>query len=298
MKSVVDLINSKANQVVENGISDKAFLDMVYKVIFEREIDSQGLDSWLSQLQQGLTRLDLVKVLVNSPEFIARNNSNKLLEVLHNLRMEMIQTLLPPAEVVLDLGGAHPGDSKGTLLNFGYPYLPKKLYILDLPPSERMFPATEMPQKVKYNNCEIEYVYRSMSDLTCFQEESFDLIWSGESIEHITPEDAEKVFKQVYKLLKPNGKFALDTPNRRATELQCPNSFIHPEHKIEYYYEDFIEILKKHNFKVIETKGLSDLSESINSATFKEDELIKNSRLNNKPQNSYMFYVCCMRNDS
>ncbi len=279
-------------------VSDQVFLDMAYKVIFERELDPDGRTLWLEQLQRGLTRLDLVKALVTSPEFAARCNPDAFFNAIHNPRVKMVQTLLPKAEVILDLGGAHAGDPKGALLNFGYPYLPKKLYILDLPPGERMFPAPEVPLKLKHESCEIEYVYRSMSDLACFEEASFDLIWSGESIEHITPEEAEKVFAQVYKLLKSDGMFALDTPNRRVTKLQCPNSYIHPEHKIEYYYEDLVRILEKHNFKIVETKGLVELPESLSQSNFLAEEAIINSALNDNPQNSYMFYVCCMRNDS
>lgn len=298
VKNIIHFLKKKLHKLAETEVSNQVFLEMAYKVIFERKIDSEGLAHWLSQLQQGLTRLDLVKMLIDSPEFSARNSPNKIFHALHNARLEMVQTLLPPAEVVLDLGGAHPGDPKGALLNFGYPYLPKKLYILDLPPNERMFPAPEMPQYVNYYTCNIEYVYKSMVDLGCFEEESFDLIWSGESIEHITVEEAEKVFEQAYKLLKPNGRFALDTPNRRATKLQCPNGYIHPEHKIEYYYEELIEIIRKYNFRFVESKGLIDLSESIRTSTFIENELIKNSSLNNNPHNSYMFYICCMRADS
>jgi predicted SAM-dependent methyltransferase len=275
-------------------VSDRVFLEMAYQVILEREIEPAGLEIWSNQLKLGLTRLDLVKALINSPEFAARCNPDAFFNAIHNPRLKLVQTLLPEAEVILDLGGAHSGDPKGALLNFGYPYLPKKLYILDLPPSDRMFPAAEVPTKLRYDSCEIEYVYRSMSDLACFEEASFDLIWSGESIEHITPDEAEKVFAQVHKLLKPNGKFALDTPNRRVTKLQCPNSYIHPEHKIEYYYDDLINSLEKHNFKIVETKGLIELPESISKSTFLVEEAIKNSDINDNPQDSYMFYVCCM----
>jgi len=304
MSSIKQYMSKFTHKVLQRNsrhLSDQAFLRMAYNVIFERDIDPEGLNVWQQQLKQGLTRHDLVKKLVDSPEFSARcssaisTNSESVFYAIHNARVEMIRTLLPPAEVVLDLGGAHPTDPKGSLLNYGYPYLPKKLYIVDLPPDTRMFEAQVVPQKYNHEGCEIEYVYRSMSDLSCFEEESFDLIWSGESIEHIPVEEAEKVFEQVYKLLKPNGKFVLDTPNRRATILQVPNGYIHPEHKIEYYYEDFLELINKHNFKLINSKGIIDMTESIVSSKFIQEELIRNSGLNENPTNSYLFYICCMR---
>ncbi|MBW4418869.1 MAG: class I SAM-dependent methyltransferase [Myxacorys californica WJT36-NPBG1] len=281
-----------------SSVSDEAFLTMAYQVLFEREVDPIGVSGWLPQLQNGLPRLELVKALFSSDEFKIRADSASLHQIFHQSRLEMVQTLLPEAKIILDIGGAHHDDSRGALLNFGYPYLPEKLYIVDLPPSERMFPVDHAPHKLNYGDCEIEYVYRSMADLSCFEAGTFDLIWSGESIEHITTEEAEVVLDQVYRLLKPGGKFAFDTPNRQVTQLQCPNNYIHPEHKIEYCYEDMIELLKKHHFKVIESKGVIDFSESVHRNTFIVDEATRNPGLNDNPQNSYLFYICCVRDDT
>ena len=179
-------------------ISDESYLRMAYKVIFEREIDSDGLANWLNVLDTGLSRTALVRMLVDSVEFQLRPVSSKdywhMLDAkLHHARFKLIRTVLPEAKVILDLGGASTGDDRGALLSFGYPYLPEKIYIADLPPDERMLNAPELTQNIKYKNCDIKYVYTSMSDLSLFEEGSFDLIWSGQSIEHVTTEDAEKV---------------------------------------------------------------------------------------------------------
>lgn len=286
-----------------DSISDESYLRMAYKVIFEREIDSDGLTNWLNALDMGLSRTALVRMLVDSVEFQLRPLSSKDLSYvldakLHYARFKLIRTVLPEAKVILDLGGASTGDDRGALLSFGYPYLPEKIYIADLPPDERMLNASELTQHIRYKNCDIEYVYTSMSDLSSFEEGSFDLIWSGQSIEHVTQEDAEKVFAQAYKLLKPGGKLALDTPNRSATQIQCPEGYIHPEHKIEYFYSDLCQTLESHNFKVVEAKGIIDLSNTIdNKLDMKHfcEEAINSEVLNDKPEKSYCFYICCMR---
>jgi len=285
------------------AISNETYLRMAYKVIFEREIDSDGLVHWLNVLDTGLSRTALVRMLVDSVEFQLRPLSSKDLShildaKLHYARFKLIRTVLPEAKIVLDLGGASTGDDRGALLSFGYPYLPEKIYIADLPPDARMLNAPELTQHIRYKSCDIEYVYTSMSDLSSFEEGSFDLIWSGQSIEHVTKEDAEKVFAQAYKLLKPGGKLALDTPNRAATQIQCPEGYIHPEHKIEYFYSDLCQILENHNFKIVEAKGIIDLSKTIdNKLDMKHlcKEAIYSEALNDKPENSYCFYVCCMR---
>ena len=284
-----------------HATNDKSYLWMAYLVIFEREADPDGLKSWLGMLKSGVSRAVIIQRMIESSEFQQRvsggDTGHQILHKLHNARMEMVKKLLPPAQVILDIGGYSSCDPRGALLSFGYNYLPEKLYILDFHPNKMMFPGPEWPQQVKYETCDIEYVYGSMTDLAYFQEGTFDLIWSGESIEHITTEDAEKVLSQAYKLLKPGGKLALDTPNRRATKLQFPNSYIHPEHKLEYYYEDLCKLLEKQNFKIIQSKGVIDLSRSIEASSMEHfnDEFITSEKLNDNPDKSYCFYICCMR---
>jgi predicted SAM-dependent methyltransferase len=280
--------------------NDKSYLWMAYWVIFEREADPDGLEGWLDEISAGVSRSAVIKKMIESNEFQERLvgvGGENPLSKLHKARMEMVRTLLPPGKVILDIGGYSGSDERGALLQFGYPYLPEKLYILDFHPDKMMFPGPEWPQQVNYQGCEIEYVYGSMADLTCFQKNYFDLIWSGESIEHVTVEEAEKVLSEAYKLLKPGGILALDTPNRRATEVHSPDSYIHAEHKIEYYYEDLCKLIEKHNFKILQTKGLLDLSTSIATSSMEHfyHEFIQGELINDNPDNSYCFYICCVR---
>lgn len=284
--------------------NDNSYLQMAYQVILEREIDPVGLAGWLNQLKNGLSRPAIIQAMIESKEFkqrlIVNPSWQQIHHKLHSARVEMVTTLLPPANTILDIGGYSSNDPRGALLSFGYSYPVEKLYIVDLPPDQMMFPgSSEWPQKVKDQNCEIEYVYTSMADLSCFAPGSFDLIWSGESIEHITREEAEKVFSQAYKLLKPGGKLALDTPNRQATKLPCPDAYIHPEHKLEYYYQDLCQLLEKHNFTIVQTKGLIDLSESIATSSMENfyNEFLSSTNLNDNPDKSYCFYLCCMRTE-
>lgn len=287
--------------------SDESYLRMAYQVILEREIDPKGLTGWLNQLKNGLSRTALIQKLIESKEFKQRLQRFKgtpswqeLIHKLHSARVEMVKTLLPPANTILDVGGYSSNDPRGALLSFGYSYPVEKLYIVDLPPDQMMFPGSEKwPQKVQDKNCEIEYVYTSMTELSCFDESSFDLIWSGESIEHISREDAEKVFSQAYKLLKPGGTLALDTPNRQATKLHCPDSYIHPEHKLEYYYNDLCQLLEQQKFVIIQSKGLIDLSTSIGTSSMENfhQEFLSSENLNDNPDKSYCFYLSCMRKE-
>ena len=62
----------------------------------------------------------------------------------------------------------------------------------------------------------------------------------------------------VHKILKPGGVFCLDTPNRRVTRLHYPDTYSHPDHKIEYTAELLSEKLTGHGFSIVERFGVLD----------------------------------------
>ncbi len=55
---------------------------------------------------------------------------------------------------------------------------------------------------------------KGLLDELNFKESSFDKIVFLEVIEHITEKQGEEIFKSFYKLLKPNGKLVISTPNK------------------------------------------------------------------------------------
>src|SRR5437762_12946329 len=76
-----------------------------------------------------------------------------------------------------------------------------------------------------------------MTQLDAFADESFDLVWSGQSIEHVEIDAAEKMCREAFCVLQPGGYFCLDTPNRGITSIHTHDvggGFIHPEHKDGY----------------------------------------------------------------
>ncbi len=75
-----------------------------------------------------------------------------------------------------------------------------------------------------------------MADLSFADDDSVDLVYSGQSIEHVTEADGEIVLKEAFRILRPGGYMAIDTPNGRVCRLQ-QHSFIDPDHKVEYTLE-------------------------------------------------------------
>ncbi len=53
---------------------------------------------------------------------------------------------------------------------------------------------------------QVNFVKESATNLP-FEEESFDTVVSWEVIEHIPKHTEEKMFKEVFRVLKPSGKF-------------------------------------------------------------------------------------------
>lgn len=69
------------------------------------------------------------------------------------------------------------------------------------------YEVTSIDIEKVYDKCQIVDVNKGLP----FQKNSFDLIWSSELIEHLeNPKESIKEFKRV---LKPNGKIILTTPN-------------------------------------------------------------------------------------
>jgi predicted SAM-dependent methyltransferase len=122
------------------------------------------------------------------------------------------------------------------------------------------------------------------------QDESVDLFWMGQSVEHIAEKDFDRVLGSIHRYLKPAGYFCFDTPNRRITALQAPASFIHPDHKIEYMYEQLLEKMEKAGFAVIQALGIGLADECLRQGKFLPGSVIESVELNDDPASSYIFY--------
>jgi predicted SAM-dependent methyltransferase len=91
----------------------------------------------------------------------------------------------------------------------------------------------EIYEKHQTDKGSVEYLYTSMTDLSAFADNSVDLVNSGQSIEHITEEDADIVLRECMRILRPGGHLCIDTPNGESTRLQQAE-FVDPDHKVEY----------------------------------------------------------------
>jgi SAM-dependent methyltransferase len=176
----------------------------------------------------------------------------------------------------------------------GYPHQPCRIYIVDLPPSQRLEGVTNAePYKdfTTADGVQVCYLYQSMAEPVPLGSESVDLVWSGESIEHITEAEADVVFREAHRILKPGGYFCLDTPNASLARLQSPNALIHPEHKREYHVRELQDKMESQGFQVVETKGICPMPKSLQSGIFNHREIVENILLSDDPEEGYFFFI-------
>ena len=133
-----------------------------------------------------------------------------------------------------------------------------------------------------------------MTDLADYDDQSFDLVYSGQTIEHVTEEECDLVLKQVARVLRPGGHLAVDTPNARATRLQ-QDEFIDPDHKVEYTHSQFTAKLLAAGFDVVDANGLNYVGEGLAAGRFSVDEAAGNQGVYDAIEDCYLLAYVAKR---
>lgn len=278
------------------------FLEAIYQGILKRPADTKGMKDWLNQIETGTSLSKVIEAIVNSEEAAScgryvRHTPANLLEALHAARVEMVRQL-PPAKKIVDLGGGAISDPRGGLVVMGYPYLFERLFIIEPPPLMRHEIYKDIPDlldKVETDRGTVQYMYTSMADLSAIPDQSIDLVFSGETIEHVSPEDCKKTLLEVRRILKKDGSFCFDTPNRSVTEIQIPSGYINPDHKIEYRHHEMMSLLREASLEVVEVKGITHMPQTYQSKVFHEEEMRNNIGMYANYESCYMLYYKCIR---
>ena len=232
---------------------------MAYQVLLRREPDPAAWAQYTGALAAGELSCDeLVDRIRGSNEFRTnvRLHESALHTSLHASRCEFIIGL-PRARRIVDLGGGHTTDGRGALVALGYPYDFEELVIVDLPPDDRH--PLYHSERFLVSDTErgrVNYEYRSMVDLSFLEDGSVDLVYSGQSIEHVSEADGDTVLRHVRRILRPGGYLALDTPNGRLTRLQ-QDEFIDPDHEVEYTLGELRDKLTSAGLEVVSERGLN-----------------------------------------
>lgn len=278
------------------GIDSAALVEIVYRTYLGREPDPGGRQHYKELLSQGEIGLrGLVTDIERSEEFqvlgwlrLNRTPPDRL----HAARLTLIREHLPPANRIIDLGGMSHQGPEGALLIMGYPHAPEEIIIVDLPADKRHADWTpDDPESATFGTTNVCYLYRSMSDLGGIADGTIDLVFSGESIEHVTPAEAEATVREAHRVLRAGGRFCLDTPNRALTRLLSPDALTHDEHQKEYYLEEITGLLKENGFEIEKTLAICPMPLSVARGVFLWQEMVTGPDIGPNAADGYLFYV-------
>jgi SAM-dependent methyltransferase len=275
-------------------LSAQHVLDVIYELMLGREPDPTGTTSYLSGLQNGsLSPQEVAQWAVASGEWWSVTPFPGLGQSLHLSRMMFVRSL-PAAKRILDLGGTALGNATGALVLMGYPYLFDDLVVIDLPSEERneLYQEDTAHAVTQTKLGPVRYRYHSMVDLSDYADGSVDLVYSGQSIEHVPLDVADVVLAEVRRVLRPGGYLALDTPNARVTRLQ-QSAFIDPDHEHEYTHAELHSKLVGAGFEILEAKGLNYAGPSLAAGRFDVDAISTARGLFSEIEDCYLLaYVC------
>ena len=246
---------------------------IAFNVILDREPDPAGGAEYATKLASGeLSRHGVAEALAHSEEFRRRVPITNVLLSMHVSRSEFVAGL-PPAARILDLGGTHQGLPDGALVHLGYPYPFERLVVVDLPVDERdtIYRGGSTGDTVLSELGPVEFAFHSMVDLGRYEDGSFDLVYSGQSIEHVTEAEGDTVAREAFRVLAPGGWFCLDTPNGPLWRLRSDAPMNH-DHKIEYGAGALVAKLERAGFEVTECKGLNLMRQGAAAGVFDEAE--------------------------
>jgi SAM-dependent methyltransferase len=270
---VFDVLDRVGPTIPFRYLPPKQSVRMAFNVILDREPDAAGGAEYSSKLASGeLSRHGVAQALAHSEEFRRAVPIVDVLLSMHVSRSAFVAGL-PRAARILDLGGTHQGMDDGALVHMGYPYPFERLVVVDLPVEDRhaIYQKGSMGETVKSELGPVEFAFHSMVDLGPYADASFDLVYSGQSIEHVTESEGEAVVREVYRVLAPGGWFCLDTPNGPVWRLRSA-ALMNDDHKIEYGAKELRLKLEAGGFEVTEAKGLNLMQQGVAAGVFDERE--------------------------
>ena len=213
------------------------------------------------------------------------------LHYIHLARCRLVRTLLPPAATICDLGGAN---SPLHLMGYRHPF--ERMVMVDLPAQERHEIYGRFEPRSYEGPGMVEVLYANMVHLDALSSNAFDLVWSGQSIEHVDEEDGRQMCAEAFRILKPGGAFCLDTPNGLVSSVHAATSgltLIHPEHKIEYEPAHLQNLLQEAGFLITDRRGICRMSQTAGSGAFSYEDFRDGEPISDDVEDCYIqFYAC------
>ena len=99
----------------------------------------------------------------------------------------------------------------------------------------------------------VEWISASLGDLKPVQSGSVDMVFGGQVIEHLWPDEISGFLSAAHRVLRERGTIVLDSPNRRVTQAI---NWLHPEHTVEFTVDEIAELLEIAGFEDLRVRGV------------------------------------------
>lgn len=287
-------LNARRGRDIRRALPER-FVAAAYEIVLRRRADRGGFENYVGLLRRNeLPPEGVLDEMLTSMEFRRNVRPRNWHRSIHQSRCDFVQ-MMPRARRILDLGGTDLDAPAGALVSMGYPYDFETVTIVDLPHDDRheLYADSAVLDEVDSERGRVQYRYHSMADLSRYDDGAFDLVVSGQTIEHITEDEARGMLDDVFRVLAPGGWFCVDTPNRSATRLAVGDVYSNPDHKIEYDHEHLSAMLRAAGFEVTASYGLNYMGESMAKGRFDIVECAANRGVYADIENCYVLaYIC------
>ena len=279
---------------IKNHDAQLAEARTLFEVALGRPIEPAAEASLVKRIaNEQYDRFAFLIELIGSTEFIGQLLVRKVeahLALIHRARQIMVRRLLPQGDDIIDLGGIN-----APLVDMGYRHPFKRMVMVDLAADDRH----AMYRDASFNPHRGIMVHLGdMTRLDAFADDSFDLAWSGQSIEHVDIDAGARMCAEAYRVLKPGGFFCLDTPNRGITAIHTRDvggGFIHPEHKHEYHVDELRTLLVQTGFEIAAAHGICEMPMTLSSGTFHYEDFVLGSAIVDNPDAAYIVYFAARK---
>jgi SAM-dependent methyltransferase len=99
----------------------------------------------------------------------------------------------------------------------------------------------------------VTWIANTASDMSAVHEASVDLVFSGQNLEHLWPDEVAGFVLEAARVLRIGGHLVIDSPNRLITAAQ---NWSHPQHTIELTCEEAAHLVSIAGFDVTALRGI------------------------------------------
>jgi SAM-dependent methyltransferase len=200
-------------------------------------------------------------------------------DIIHAERSRLLKKLPTGAKVVCSAGCSGPWYF--TWFEECYGYVPLHIGVELYSPK-----PTDLPKNV-------QWIENSVGAMQEIRDDSVDLMFSGQNIEHLSPSDILGFFNEANRVVRDGGLLCIDSPNRSIT---LAGRYVQPEHVLELSTDEAVRLFELAGFDVLEKYGIwlcqTATGERLPITDFEEssrDERCREAHLN--PERSFIWWI-------